>query len=60
MIREEDILAALEKPKKLFPIQKLVDPDNRSAEALQDLLVKMRKEGKVTFDIHSGKWAKAP
>jgi hypothetical protein len=60
MIREEDVLAALEKPKKLYPIQKLVDPEDRSGEALQALLVKMRAEGKVKFDIHSGKWAKTP
>jgi hypothetical protein len=59
MIREEDVLAALEKPRALYSVKQLVDPSNKSTDALQDLLMRMRAEGKVKFDINSGKWSKA-
>ncbi len=59
MTREEDVLAALEKPRALYPLKQLVDPSNKSTDALQELLMRMRAEGKVKFDINSGKWSKA-
>ena len=59
MIREEDVLAALEKPLAVHSIKTRVDPDAKSTDALQELLLRMRAEGKVTFNIHSGKWRKA-
>ena len=59
MTREEDVLAALDKPRALYGIQQLVDPSNKSTEALQDLLMRMRTAGKVKFDIKSGRWSKA-
>jgi hypothetical protein len=59
MIRVEDILAALDKPRALYPLQQLVDPGNKSTDALQELLMRLRAEGKVKFDIKSGKWSKA-
>jgi len=58
MTREEEVLAALDKPRALFSIQQRVDPSNKSTDALQDLLMRMRQEGKVKFDIHTGKWNK--
>jgi len=57
--REEDVLEALDKPRALYSIQMLVDPSNKSTDALQELLMRMRTEGKVKFDIKSGRWRKA-
>ncbi len=59
MTREEDVIAALDKPRALYGLQQRVDPSNKSTDALQELLLRMRAEGKVTFDIHTGKWSKA-
>jgi hypothetical protein len=59
MIREEDVLATLDKPRAVYAIQQLVDPSSKSTEALQDLLIRMRADGKVRFDIKQGKWSKA-
>jgi hypothetical protein len=58
MTREEEVLAALDKPRAVYPLLQLVDPSNKSTEALQDLLIRMRAEGKVKFDIKTGKWTK--
>ncbi|HEY4113910.1 MAG TPA: hypothetical protein VGM17_07590 [Rhizomicrobium sp.] len=59
MIKEEDVLAALDKPRALYPLQLRLDPSNKNTDALQELLLRMRAEGKVKFDINSGKWRKA-
>ena len=59
VIKEEDVLAALDKPRAVYALQQLLDPGSKSAEALQDLLMRMRSAGKVKFDIKSGKWTKA-
>lgn len=59
MTREEEVLAALDKPRALYSIQQLVDPSNKSTDGLQELLMRMRSEGKVLFDIKSGRWRKA-
>jgi len=59
MTREEEILEALDQPRALYGLQQRVDPSNKSTEALQELLMKMRTAGKVKFDIKTGKWAKA-
>jgi len=56
---EEDVLAALDKPRAVYGLQQLLDPGSKSTEALQDLLMRMRSAGKVKFDIKSGKWSKA-
>ena len=58
MTREEDVLEALDKPRALYSIQMLVDPSNKSTDGLQELLMRMRTEGKVKFDINSGRWRK--
>ncbi len=57
MTREEDVIAALDKPRALYAIQQRVDPSNKSTDALQDLLMRMRAEGKLKFDINNGKWS---
>ncbi len=58
MTKEEEILAALDKPRALYPLQQRVDPSG-SSEALQALLIQMRAEGKVKFDINKGRWSRA-
>lgn len=57
MTREDDVLAALDQPRALYGLQQRVDPSNKSTDALQELLLRMRAEGKVKFDINSGKWS---
>ena len=59
MIKEEDVLAALGKPHAIYPLQQLLDPSNKSTDALQELLLRMRAAGKVKFDIKTDKWSKA-
>lgn len=59
MTREEDVLAALDKPRAVYALQKLLDPSSKSSDALQDLLIRMRAAGKVKFDIKTGLWSKA-
>jgi predicted Rossmann fold nucleotide-binding protein DprA/Smf involved in DNA uptake len=54
----EKILAALgEKPLKVFEIMRRVNISNQ--EVCQSLLLKMRDEGAVKFDIHKGHWIAA-
>jgi DNA-binding IclR family transcriptional regulator len=51
----EKILSALrEKPLKVYEIMKRANVTNQ--EACQSLLLKMREEGSLKFDIHQGKW----
>jgi len=57
MTDREKILTVLrEKPLKAFEIMKRV---NRNQEDCQSLLLKMRDEGAVKFDIHKGHWLAA-
>jgi hypothetical protein len=51
----ENILSALrEKPLKVFEIMRRANVTNQ--ESCQSLLLKMRGEGSVKFDIHEGRW----
>src|SRR3954453_19529333 len=51
----ENILNALrDKPLKIFEVMKRANVPNQ--EACQTLLLKMRDEGLVKFDIHGGRW----
>jgi hypothetical protein len=51
----ENILSALrEKPLKVYEVMKRANIANE--EACQSLLLKMRGEGSVRFDIHKGRW----
>ena len=59
VIKEEDVLAALDKPRAIYPLQQRLDPSNKNTDALQEILLRMRAAGKVKFDIRSGKWRKA-
>ena len=59
MTRDEDVIAALDKPRAIYGLQQRLDPGNKSTDALQEHLMRMRAEGKVKFDINTGKWSKA-
>jgi hypothetical protein len=59
MVTEEDVLGALDEPRAIYSLKQLVDPSNKSTDALQHLLMRMRTEGKVKFNIKTGKWSKA-
>ena len=51
----ENILSALrEKPLKVYEVMRRANISNQ--EACQSLLLKMRDEGSVKFDIHKGQW----
>ena len=51
----ENVLSALrEKPLKAYEIMKRANILNE--EAYQSLLLKMRDDGLVKFDIHKGRW----
>jgi hypothetical protein len=55
MSDRENILSALrEKPLKVFEIMRRANVTNE--ESCQLLLLKMRDEGSVKFDIHKGRW----
>ena len=55
MSDHENILSALrEKPLKIYEIMKRANIANQ--ESCQSLLLKMRDEGSVKFDIHVGRW----
>jgi DNA-binding IclR family transcriptional regulator len=55
----EKILSALgEKPLKTFEVMRRVNIPNE--EACHSLLMKMRDDGLVKFDIHKGRWTVAP
>ena len=55
MVSEDAVLKALDKPRKIYSILQVVEPGG-SSEALQILLMKMRDQGKVAFDIKKGSW----
>jgi predicted Rossmann fold nucleotide-binding protein DprA/Smf involved in DNA uptake len=52
----EKVLAALgEKPMKIFDVMKRANISNQ--EVCQSLLLKMRDEGSIKFDIRKGVWS---
>jgi hypothetical protein len=59
MTKEEDLLAILRKPRTFYSIQLRIDPSKKSTDALQELLKRMRDQGKVKFNIKTGRWSKA-
>jgi DNA-binding IclR family transcriptional regulator len=55
MSERENILSALrEKPLKVFEIMRRANISNE--ESCQSLLLRMRDEGLIKFDIHKGQW----
>jgi len=56
MSERENILSALrEKPLKVFEIMRRANISNE--ESCQSLLLKMRDEGSIKFDIKKGRWS---
>jgi hypothetical protein len=55
--REKILIALREKPLKAFEIMKRVNIKNQ--DDCQSLLLKMRDDGVVKFDIHKGYWLAA-
>ena len=52
---QKNVLTALrEKPLKVYEVMRRANISNQ--EACQSLLLKMRDEGSVKFDIHKGQW----
>jgi hypothetical protein len=54
---KEEVLAALDKPRALYSLQQRLDPSSKSTDVLQELLMRMRAEGRVKFDIKTGHWS---
>jgi DNA-binding IclR family transcriptional regulator len=54
--RDKVLRVLSEKPMSLFSV---MQRSNLRSEECQQLLLKMRDEGAVKFDIKSGKWRKA-
>jgi hypothetical protein len=55
MSERDNVLNALrEKPLKVFEIMRRANVTNE--ESCQSLLLRMRDEGSVKFDIHKGLW----
>lgn len=53
--REKVMTALIEKPMKIFEVMKRANMTNQ--EACQSLLLKMRDEGAIKFDINKGLWS---
>jgi DNA-binding IclR family transcriptional regulator len=52
--REKILEALREKPLKVYEVMRRANIPNE--EACQSLLMKMRSENLVKFDIHKGRW----
>ena len=55
---KERLLAALDKPRKAHSVLMVVNPSG-SDEEVQTMLMQMRDEGLVKFDINKGLWSRA-
>ena len=56
---EAQIIAALDKPRTLYSIQQRVAPSQKDTDELQIVLMRLRDQKKVTFDINTGRWSRA-
>jgi hypothetical protein len=59
MVTEDEVMRALDKPRQLFSVQQVVNPGSKSTEELHALLLKMRDDGKVKFDVKTGRWRRS-
>ena len=55
---EDTVLKALDKPRSTYSILQIADPSG-SQDALQEMLLRLRAEKKVVFDIKKGNWKRA-
>jgi hypothetical protein len=56
---KERLLAALDKPRSTNAVLTVVNPGGSSVDTVQTLLMQMRDEGLVKFDIKKGLWSRA-
>ena len=59
MMTDAEIIAALDKPRSLYSVQQLVAPGQKDTDELQIVLMRLRDQKKVKFDIHTGRWSRA-
>jgi hypothetical protein len=55
---KEKLLAALDKPRQTRSVLAVVNPGG-SEDEVQIMLMEMREEGLVKFDINKGVWSRA-
>jgi len=55
---KDRLLAALDKPRNTNSVLMVVNPGG-SADAVQRMLMELRAEGLVKFDIKKGQWSRA-
>lgn len=55
---KEKLLAALDKPQTVYALLMVVDPGG-SEEHVLTMLMQMRDEGLVKFDMYKGMWSRA-
>jgi hypothetical protein len=55
---KEKLLAALDKPRTTRSVLTVVNPGG-SEDEVQIMLMEMRDEGSVKFDINKGHWSRA-
>jgi len=55
---KERLLAALDKPRSTISVLAVANPGG-SEDEVQTMLMEMREEGLVKFDINKGKWSRA-
>ena len=56
---KEQLLAALDKPRTINALVTIVSPGGSGEQTAQTLLMEMRDEGLVKFDIKKGLWSRA-
>jgi hypothetical protein len=54
----EKVVAALDKPRSTYSVLGIVNPGG-DVDVVQTLLMRMREEGLVKFDIKKGLWSRA-
>ena len=59
MITEFAIIAALDEPRTFHAIKQRVVPGQRDTAELQILLMRLRDQQKLKFDINQGRWSRA-
>jgi hypothetical protein len=55
---KEKLLAALDKPRSVASVATIVNPGG-SVDTAQTMLMEMRNDGLVKFDIKKGLWSRA-
>ncbi len=56
---KERLLAALDRPRSVNAVLRIVDPGSSNVDTVQTLLMEMREDGLVKFDINKGLWSRA-